>query len=493
MDGNVEAALAQCPRPDTSGGPCVSISPYLADGKPSARRASMPERLPAMRRLLPTPCRNHHNINHIVCCDDDCVSELDAEVAGFQAVGALTGAKTAGFFDVCKQACRLFADEPAKAAGPQQISLCRSLPPPSNNAVCKLGSLSLGFSVQDVRALVLPTAHVSTFPDFLRACDPPSRAWFLRSPFLECPDGIEHLMLFTDGSFHLATPDAKARMGWAVAVFDGTTCAAKLQCCGVLSGLVPPVFLEGGQQPSAFVAECAALTFAGLLATTNYPACDVAFVGDCQSALACASGDCSISGGNAQALVRNMHCFRSCSSCGALRYEHVRSHESNFGNEVVDSAAKLAAAGIPLGRHPWGAFDFWGRAGGSRLGLLCRSMQGDPTLPRFDGCHLGDDEDLAGMDAPSITGPFLPSSASPAEQSAVEGQLCVRLASANVLTLNSARQGPELPVSLGKQVAKPALLAQSLLEARVHVVAVRVQMRTRHNTNFGLPPLLFRA
>ena len=225
------------------------------------------------------------------------------------------------------------------------------------------------------------------------------------------------------------------------------------------------------------MAECAALVFAGLFSVSNYPGRDTVFVGDCQPALA--SGSCSTLGGGAQALVHNAHLFRSSSSPGSLTYEHVRSHEGNFGNEVVDTAARLAAAGRPLGAHPWEDVSFWGGAGGARLawaGLVCRSLQGDLTLPRFDGRHLGHDADLAGLDAASIVGPFLPASEAPVEQLAVAGQLFLCIATVNVLTLNSPGTACEPPVpscGLGRQIAKPALLAASLLESQISVAAVQ--------------------
>ena len=394
-------------------------------------------------------------------------------------VGFLNVATKEGFLELCGRACQLLCCNHAPRSAPISISLSDSLPWPTAAPPCKLGSLSLGFSVADIRALVLSRAEACPFRDFLHACDAKTRAWFLQQGPIVGAAEPGRALIYTDGSFLPATPDCEARMGWAVAVFEDGPGEEPLTCRGVLCGPVPAIFLADGQQPSAFVAECAALVFAGLFSVSNFPARSTVFVGDCQPALACASGSCSTLGGGIQAFVRNAHLFRSASSPGSLTYEHVRSHEGHFGNEVVDTAARFAAAGRPLGTHPWADLGFWGSAGGVRLAwasLVCRSLQGDSTLPCFDGRYLGHDADLAGLDAASIVGPFLPASESPVEQSAVAGQLCLRVVTVNVLTLNAfgtactpaARFG-----GLGRQIAKPALLAASLLESQVNVAAVQ--------------------
>ena len=125
-----------------------------------------------------------------------------------------------------------------------------------------------------------------------------------------------------------------------------------------------------------------------LLAVSNYPGMDIAFVGACQPALSCASGQCCTSEGVPQAAVRNSHLFQSSSSPGTLEYHHVKSHEGDFANEVVDVAARMAAHTLFLGEHRWPQLDFWLARGGACLSwasLVCRSLQGDVSLPDFAG------------------------------------------------------------------------------------------------------------
>ena len=261
-------------------------------------------------------------------------------------------------------------------------------------------------------------------------------------------------------------------MGWAVAVF--VAYAHGMSCLGVLTGPVHPALSTLDSEANAFLAECAALISAALLAASNYPSLDIAFVGDCQPALSCASGQCCTSGGVPQAAVRNSHLFRSSSSPGTLEYHHVKSHEGDFANEVVDVAARMAAHGLFLGEHKWPQLDSWLARGGACLSwasLVCRSLQGDVSLPDFAGGHLGDDADLAGLTAQDLVRPFLPAHGPSPESISVKGSLRFRITTVNVLTLSDpCRNRPAQSASgLAKRVARPALLAQCLCEAGIQV------------------------
>ena len=210
-------------------------------------------------------------------------------------------------------------------------------------------------------------------------------------------------------------------------VWDGLAAFEKqgafIRCVGVLNGNVHDAFLEDSLPPSAFTAECAALAEAAKLAVANFPGVDVCFVGDCQPALDCAS---------------NTHIFRESSSCGSLEYFHVKSHEGEFANEVVDVAAKLASKGELLGHHPLPDLGLWFSQGGcclSRAGRVCRSLQGASELPDFFGGPLSHDVDMAGLSPSDLIRPFLAEPCIPPDTVAVRGPLRFRVASANVLTL----------------------------------------------------------
>ena len=293
----------------------------------------------------------------------------------------------------------------------------------------------------------------------------------------QCSPG--QIMLYVDGSFTPASSHEPARMGWAVAAFVHIGDGPAMRCLGVLCDAVPDAFLDPMQSPSAYVAECAALFFAGLLAVQNFAGCSTCFIGDCQSALDCSSGGCSGLQGRSQSLARSVHFLRSASSPGALSYIHVHSHDGTYGNEVVDSAAKIASRGHLNCGRAWGFLEPWLSDGGRRItwaGLVCRSLQGDASLPDFLGGPLGDDADLRGMSATEIIAPFLPTGRSLADSTVVCGPLSVRIASVNVLTLNSSARGagsnPSF-IGLARQTAKPAILARCLDEAGIAVAALQ--------------------
>ena len=414
-----------------------------------------------------------------------CLGSLDLSAAATDAicpvpVGILQSVRKLRFSEICSAACSIWRGAADPAPVRTCIPLSQLIPDGSALSHCQVGGLDLGFSIQHVRDLVLSPAALCSFHDFLDACDPKSRAWFLGPRQLVTRGDPGSVVLFADGSFSPPTLQRSAGMGWAVAAFCGGLPVGPMSCAGVMSGQVPADFLTTGQQPNAFIAECAALTFAGVLAATNFPACPTIFVSDCQAALSCAAGECAVSGDTVQSFVRNVHFFRASSSPpGPLRYAHVHSHEGDYGNELVDTAAKLAVVGSTHGRHSWERLSAWVPHGGNGLawaGLVCRSLRGDATLPRFDGSPLGHDDDLGGMQAKEVIAPFLPKTPGKTGGHAASGRISLRIATANVLTLNSSdRDVPpqDRPSGLARQVAKPALLAQSLLDAGVNVACIQ--------------------
>ena len=207
----------------------------------------------------------------------------------------------------------------------------------------KIGTLSLGFALADVRSLVFAAARTATLETFLDTCDAQTRAWFDGQPRTTSCDSNSNLLCFTDGSFSPSQPGRDPVMSRAVAVFSRRGVTDEIRCEGILSDIVPDWLCEDDAPANAIVAECAALTFAALLMTSNFPGQHTCFVSDCLEALSCASGDCSTPNGLPQACVRNANFLRKTSRNGALDFRHVKSHEGAYANEVVDSAAKLAA------------------------------------------------------------------------------------------------------------------------------------------------------
>ena len=374
-----EDALAECHRADTSGCellPCQPAFSASAHGL-SDVAADVPGN--ALQTLLGAAQRPSYDL---VCCN--AVRALEAYVSG----------------DASRETSH--ADGPARLLMPALAPLWQAGIGAGARLgfadAFRLGPLDLGFSRADICGLVTATARLCTFSDFLASCDVTSRQWFLQHPMQTRCVTKSRLLCFTDGSFVPATRGRPPLMGWAVAVF--VAYAHGMSCLGVLNGPVHPALFTPDSETNPFLPECAALISAALLAASNYPSLDIAFVGDCQPALSCASGQCCTSGGVPQAAVRNSHLFRSSSSPGTLEYHHVKSHEGDFANEVVDVAARMAAHDLFLEKHKWPQLNSWLARGGACLSwasLVCRSLQGDVSLPDFAGGHLGDDADLAGL------------------------------------------------------------------------------------------------
>ena len=280
----------------------------------------------------------------------------------------------------------------------------------------RLGSTPLGFTGQDLwqlfrggRSLVTWSQAKSAVPD-LR---PFSLSGILAWIQLHYGDAPPNVCCFTDGSFFPSSDSRPPRLGWACLFVHPATRSASCAWGGV-----PDDLLDTQAGVSAYTSECAALLAANLLATTHLRHSTVAYLSDCQAALAALGGTAARQTGIPAAMC-NARAARA--QLGGLQdsFEHIAGHAGYVGNEFVDRLSKWGAthfqSAVGLSRPLNDTVLFWLADGGHKLSwaaLAVRAMCGDCTLPPLGTDDLGHDRDHAGLAPLEILRPFIPNLAS---------------------------------------------------------------------------------
>ena len=115
------------------------------------------------------------------------------------------------------------------------------------------------------------------------------------------PQQCRRILCFTDGSFYPPSPNSAAKAGWACVFIEPST-----HTCSCAYGSYPDWLLEPSECPSAYLAECAALIFAGLVSIDAFRQASVCFLSDCQAALGIASGSYTFAAGGCPQAVRHV-------------------------------------------------------------------------------------------------------------------------------------------------------------------------------------------
>ncbi|CAE7155771.1 unnamed protein product, partial [Symbiodinium necroappetens] len=305
-----------------------------------------------------------------------------------------------------------------------------------------LGGTPLGFTSEQISLFLQPAVCFGTLSDLLAAL-PPRRAHSLR-----------------------------ALLGWACVFID-----VALLCISIVSGPAPPWFLDLSVAPSAFVAECMALTAATWVGCTAFHGQSIHFLSDCQSAIRVAAGEVSsYTSEVALVLRRTAACFEVLQG-SPLVFDYVPGHQGHFGNEVADITAKLASRGCTVGQLVWKEtggshpLDWWS-AGAPRVewcGVAARALIGDTAMPPL-GSVPGDVRDDLGMTPQQMLAPFCPQKpATTPEGGAGDGALAFSIATYNVLSLSGRAFEDRDPAGLAFSAGRPALLAASLDKADIQV------------------------
>ncbi|OLP98061.1 hypothetical protein AK812_SmicGene19515 [Symbiodinium microadriaticum] len=307
------------------------------------------------------------------------------------------------------------------------------------------------------------------------------------------PQQCRHILCFTDGSFHPPSPTGVAKAGWACVFIEPLTCT-----CSCAYGSYPDWLLQPSECLSAYLAECAALVFAGLIATGAFRQASVCFLSDCQAALGIASGSCTFAAGGCPQTVR--HVIEARRQLAAVRgfpdtFEYIPGHKGHFANELADKLSKHGALHGPAPgaketlkkwlEHgapwlPWAATVF-----APSLTETCRHT----VMPPAYGNLVCEPQDHAGLSPAEIIAPFVPVGV--LEDSASEGpvdqqHLVLRVLSFNTLSLGSSPdKGPEAGAGLTSGPARAALLADQLKANNIVAAALQETRSDAGSTRVG--------
>ncbi|CAE7721597.1 unnamed protein product [Symbiodinium sp. CCMP2592] len=282
---------------------------------------------------------------------------------------------------------------------------------------------------------------------------------------------------FTDGSYTPPRDGHPARLGWACVFSTGDP-----PCFSIVAGSVPPFFIAPADVPSAFVAECCALTAAMWLGTTAFRGYHPVYKADCKAALFVAEDGHGLTDRAAAQALRSIRIFTEALAQHPPAFEHVAGHSGNFGNELADAAARLAARGIDVGFLPWhpggpDAFDWWSvdTRHVEWAGVVCQAALGNVSLPGPSPRITVFCPTPPELSPAEQVAPFLPVSVPQpvSDDGAPAAQLALRLLSYNVLSLNGAAYADGANLGLAFAAGRPALLASTLREHEIGIAFVQ--------------------
>ncbi|OLQ07506.1 hypothetical protein AK812_SmicGene9087 [Symbiodinium microadriaticum] len=333
----------------------------------------------------------------------------------------------------------------------------------------QLGGAALGFTAQQAAAFLQPLVRFGNFGDLL-AISPPKLRRPLQGANLERP-ASSSLSCFVDGSFTPAAHERPALLGWSC-VFV----ASDQSRISIVSGPGPEWYEQSDMQPSAFIAECIAMTAAAWIGSTAFFGQPITYFSDCQAAIQVASGTAaSLVNDAALVLRRTVSCVEAFLGI-PLVLCYVPGHQGYFGNEVADISAKLASQGHAVGHLLWtgrDSFNWWAHQASAVewCGVAMRSLLGDQTLPPVYETAARTRTDC-GLSACQMLSPFRPTLPAGAAQEQ-SGLLNLCFATYNVLSLCGQAFADRQPGGLAFAAGRPAMLAQCLDAAGIHAIAVQ--------------------
>ena len=443
-----------------------------------------------VRRVIPTPCRTDLRFpqgpsTHPVPPLADrtgveampLVSQTSRTPVRKVQISLLDTVTDAGFRPVLEwpNAMRRCAPDPTAAA-----ILGEDLDKP-----LAFGSTPLGFTPRQLHLLFQPAFFSLSPRQCLDRLAPSMRGTFaalLQDKGFDLP--FAHVC-FTDDSFVPKETCQDHLCGWSCVFFD-----RQQQTCDVIAGTIPAWAQGKDAEKSAFRAECWALIAALWVGTSALRGKPLTIFSDCQAALAIAQGEAAIhSGGVAKILGHVAGCCKDVADSGPF-FVYVPGHRGVMGNEFADIVAKGAAQGDNFNLLSWQISHdpgWWSVHGAlwSWAGVVCRWSKGDDALPSPLAGSLTDGRPLGEPVPTAAVLPFMPPIVEGRENDS-PGNIHLRMVSYNALSLMAGKHQRE-DEGFAYKPAKPALLAQQLLDAGIHCAAIqeaRTSVGALHSANF---------
>ena len=282
----------------------------------------------------------------------------------------------------------------------------------------RIGTTDLGFSFADCQSFLGAQPLGAPWPQVCESFGPQLAPWDAKLRaflgHLGANAGPSDVWVYTDGSYTRKGACSPSRLGWACLFLHPASNQIFCSWGGVLRQLESDADVSA-VEGSAYVAECAGLLAAGLIAVSSLGQAHLRYLSDCQAALCAAAGHLQQEATGITAALIAVQALRRHAVPRAQVYEYVPGHSGVVPNEIADVLSKIAASadvsscGLQV---PDLTAVSWLGCGANKLAwvsVALRSCLGNVSMPPINQQDLGHDCYHAGLSTADLFAPFTPS------------------------------------------------------------------------------------